>query len=128
MRGLHRARIPTQDYTPNRLIETLPWVNLSRRLSGGPFYLAIIVFGTAGYLLAINYQLCEFRMRYLIIVVFIGLAFATIVVGSNRYSWTDGERLKFLIEAPVLLFSLHGIRLLIETLRVASGPRRRVND
>jgi hypothetical protein len=43
---------------------------------------------------------------------FIGLAFATIVVGSNRYEWTEAERLKFLIEAPLLLFSLQGIRLL----------------
>jgi hypothetical protein len=46
---------------------------------------------------------------------FIGLAFATIVVGSNRYEWTEAERLKFLIKAPLLLLSLQGIRSLYQT-------------
>jgi hypothetical protein len=128
LQGLRRARIPTQDFIPNRLIETLPWANLSRRLSGGPAYLSVIVFGTVGYLLAIGFRLCEVRLRYLVIVGFIGLAFATIVVGSNRYSWTEAERLKFIIEAPVLLFSLHGIRLLLETFRMMIRQRRGVGE
>jgi hypothetical protein len=118
LQGLHRVWIPTQDYVsagPNRLIETVPWVKLSRLLSGGLAYLPLILLGLVGYLLAIYYQLCDFRPRFLMIVGFIGLAFATIAVGSNRYEWTEAERLKFLIEAPLLLFSLQGIRLLYET-------------
>jgi hypothetical protein len=49
---------------------------------------------------------------------YIGLAFATIVVGSNRYGWTEAERLKFLIEVPLVLFSIQGIRLLYEAFRI----------
>ena len=79
-------------------------------LSKGSSYLLIVFFGLLGYLFAIYNELCEFRPRFLIIVGFIGLVFATIVVGSNRYQWTEAERLKFLIDTAVLLFSLHGIR------------------
>jgi hypothetical protein len=118
LQGLHHVWIPTQNYVPNRFIERLPWVKISRLLSGGAACLSILLVGLLGYLLAIYYQLCEFRARFLMIVGFIGLAFATIVIGSNRYEWCEAERLKFLIEAPLLLFSLQGIRLLYETLRI----------
>jgi hypothetical protein len=114
---------PTMYYTRNRLIETLPWITLSGLFSRGSSYLLIILFGSLGYLFAIYNKLCAFRPRLLIIVGFIGLVCATIVVCSNRYEWTEAERLKFLIEAPVLLFSLHGIRLLFETSRIVIYPR-----
>jgi hypothetical protein len=128
LQGLHRVWRPTQDYAPNRFIETLPWVKLSRLLSGGSAYLSIILVGLVGYLLAIYYQLCDFRPRFLMIIGFIGLAFATIVVGSNRYEWTEAERLKFLIEAPLLLFSLQGIRLLYETFLIVIYARSGCSD
>jgi hypothetical protein len=129
LQGLHRVWVPTQDYVssgPNRFIETLPWVKLSRLLSGG--YLPLILVGLVGYLLAIYYQLCDFRPRFLMTAGFIGLAFATIVVGSNRYEWTEAERLKFLIEAPLLLFSLQGIRLLYETCCIIINARSGRSD
>ena len=115
LQGMREVRIPTQNYRPNKLIEVLPWAGLSRILSGWMSYLAIIIVGCFGYLLSIYYGLTDFRGRYLIIVGFIGLEFATIVLGSNRYGWTEAERLKFIVEAPLLLFSLHGIRLLFQT-------------
>jgi hypothetical protein len=117
LQGLRRAYIPTQDYEPNRFIETLPWVKLSKLLSGGAVYVSIILLGLVGYTVAIYFHLCSFHARFLMIVGFIGLTFVTIVIGSNRYEWTEAQRLKFLIEAPVLLFSLQGIRLLYRTLR-----------
>ena len=121
--GINEMRMPTMYYMPNRLVETLPWITLSGLLSKGSSYLLIILFGSLGYLFAIYNNLCAFRPRFLIIVGFVGLVFATIVVGSNRYEWTEAERLKFLIEAPVLLFSLHGIRLLFETSRIVIYAR-----
>jgi hypothetical protein len=115
--GIKRMQIPTMYFTPNRLVETLPWTTLSGLLSKGSSYLLIILFGLLGYLWAIYNNICDFRPRFLFIIGFIGLVFTTIVIGSNRYEWTEAERLKFLIEAPVLLFSLQGIRLLFETSR-----------
>jgi hypothetical protein len=113
LQGLNQVVwVPTQDYMPNRLIETLPWV----KLSWLPSECSIIIVGLVCYVLAIYCQPCYFRPRFLIIVGFIGLAFATVIVGSNRYQATEAERLKFLIEVPLVLFSLQGIRLLYETL------------
>ena len=125
MIGLSQVRIPTQDYQPNRLIESLSWVHVSRVLSGGLSYFSVALIGLSGYLLAMHRQFIDARPRYLIIIGFIGLVFITIIVGSNRYEWTEAERLKFLIEAPFLLLSIHGVRLLIEALR---GYTKRVSD
>jgi hypothetical protein len=110
--GINAMRTPTMYWDPNRLVGTLPWTSLSQWLLHGLSSLSIVLFGLLGYLFAVYNEPCDFRPRFLIVVGFIGLVFATIVVGSNRYEWTEAERLKFLIEAPVLLFSLHGIRLL----------------
>jgi len=117
LQGMRHLWSPTQDYVPNKLIQSLPWVRLSRLASNGLSYFSIALLGLVGYLVAIYHGFCDFRLRYMIIFGFIGLAFATIIIGSNRYEWTEAERLKFLIEAPFLLFCLHGIYLLFATSR-----------
>jgi len=96
--------IPTQNFQPNTLSDSLYWSPLSARIFGGRRYVALITASLGVIALSLGRRRLWWAMStYWPLAFLFSVGLITIVVGSNRYDWTEAERLKFMYEMPLFL-------------------------
>lgn len=106
--GIQRLNIPTQNYSPNAIVDFLPWSGATASMAIGQNYLGLglVVIALIFFRLALQKNLltshntfCYWPIGLLLVSIFL-----TILIGTNRYEWTELERLKFLIELPFIIY------------------------
>ena len=131
LQGLSRLNISTQNYWANAIVGFVPWLDVSATFMIGKYYLALGAFVVFAALLRLLLQrkLCSWRdIFYYWPIYFLLLSiFLSIVVGSNRYEWTEAERLKFLIEFPVLIYLVSAVYWLFN-FNVKESPLKSIDD
>ena len=110
--GIKNIWKPTQDYSENKLIDFLPWTNYFHQISGGVVYMGLFFIAFSGFIYACNVGLIEVSANLAFLIFYISSILTVIVVGTNRYIWTEIDRLKFLIEPTFLVLSVCGITVL----------------
>ena len=131
LQGLARLNISTQNYWANAIVGFVPWLDISATFMIGKYYLALGVFVVFAALLrlALQRKLCSWRDVFYYWPIYFSLLsiFLSIVVGSNRYEWTEAERLKFLIEFPVLIYLVSAVYWLF-FFNVKESPLKSIDD
>lgn len=126
-RAIVKGAGATQDYQPNTLVNRLPWSGVSRSLFSGMSYFAVVAFGVClvGFSFIKLSRLGSLSLADLSPVgVFLGIQLIVILFGSMRYSsnlemgrgfgwldgftWTESNRLKFLLEVVILPVAILG--------------------
>lgn len=125
--GIQRLNIPTQNYQPNPIVDFLPWSTTTASIAIGQNYLGLglVALVLALLRLAVGKNLLTKKniFYYWPIGVLLASIFFTILIGSHRYEWTDLERLKFLIEFPVIIYGFSAILQLLNFKKKNSVPK-----
>lgn len=146
-RSITKGASATQNYQPNALVNRMPWSEFSEALFSGSSYVLFVVFGLGFFVCHIaRKRRCSLLWLLQLtgpIALFILLQASVILFGSMRYSsnpamglgfgwedgftWTESNRLKFLLEPLLLPVSALGLllsgRWIVQ--RMLTGPERR---
>jgi hypothetical protein len=117
LQGLERLNVPTQNYWANAVVGFIPWSDTSAKLAIGQNYLAlgtlVLVLFLVRLALRKNLLTKQKAFYYWPVGFWIVAIFLSIIIGSNRYEWTEAERLKFLIEFPVFIYIVSALYRLL---------------